>query len=125
MEFLTMASKFSPQSPLDTPLNVLVCNERFCFRFGLDRVLILLARHLSELGHMVSIMGARWDHDVVSSIARQLIQIPSENANYLDWSEATAAWVERTWPEHFRAQPVPDVIGRRAQRRHAPREQLR
>jgi glycosyltransferase involved in cell wall biosynthesis len=91
-------------------MNLLICNERFCFRFGLDRVLILLARHLSELGHTVSIMGARWDQDVVSGIARQLIHLPSDNANYLDWGESTAAWLERTWPKHFRTGPVPDVI---------------
>ena len=59
-------------------MNILICNERFLFRFGADRVLILLGKGLKDLGHTVSIMGNRYDPEVVKAFASERIDIPGE-----------------------------------------------
>ncbi len=94
-------------------MNVLICNERFLFRFGLDRVLILLAKGLKERGHGVTIMGNRYDEPVVKAVADRIIDVPSDEAEYRNLNEYTAQWFESSWAGHFDAgtQPGIAVIG--------------
>src|SRR5579885_3475497 len=46
------------------PMRILVCNERLLFRFGADRVLLLLARELARRGHEVWAMAHNADPGV-------------------------------------------------------------
>ena len=90
-------------------MNILICNERFLFRFGLDRVLIILGKGLKDLGHNISIMGNRFDREVVKNFASQIIKLPS-NCEYLDQNEYTLDWLRRTWEQYFNSNTKPDIV---------------
>ena len=89
-------------------MKILICNERFLFRFGLDRVLILLARSLKERGHTVSVMANRYDTHVLKSFAEKIIDSPTD-AEYIHLNEHTANWLEHTWDRHFPGDSGPDL----------------
>lgn len=92
-------------------MHVLICNERFLFRFGVDRALIILGKGLKELGHTVSVMvtANRYDRAVVESFASQIIEIPDVADDYLNSNENTAKWIENTFLEHFENTSFPSV----------------
>jgi glycosyltransferase involved in cell wall biosynthesis len=54
---------------------VLICNERFLARFGVDRILVLLAEHLADLGMEVSFACLRSDRAVLARISREVEEI--------------------------------------------------
>jgi glycosyltransferase involved in cell wall biosynthesis len=91
-------------------MNILICNERFLFRFGADRVLILLGKGLKELGHTVTMMANRYDPEIVQSFASQVIDCPVEHAAYLDLNEYTSDWLRNNWNRLFLPGNIPDVI---------------
>ncbi|MBF0529413.1 MAG: glycosyltransferase [Deltaproteobacteria bacterium] len=91
-------------------MHVLICNERFLFRFGVDRVLIILGRGLKERGHTVSIMANRFDREVVESFASRIIEVPTGADDYINLNEYTADWLEQTWSSHFPPDEAPDVV---------------
>jgi len=90
-------------------MRIVICHERFLFRFGADRVLILLGKGLAELGHQVTIMGNRYDPEVVRSFAAQVVDVPSDSVPHLDLNEFTAQWLPHYWRSHFPAGSDPDV----------------
>ena len=90
-------------------MNVLICHERFLFRFGADRVLLLLAKGLKEQGHHVALMGNRYDSEVVNSLSSRVIDCP-EGASYIDLNEFTAEWLRSNWHELFAEGNRPDVV---------------
>lgn len=61
---------------LGDAMKVLICNERFLFRFGLDRVLMLIGKGMVERGNDVYMMGYWWDEPIVSQIAKKFIPVP-------------------------------------------------
>src|SRR5262245_32897446 len=91
-------------------MKILICNERFLFRFGADRVLILLGKGLKELGHTVTMMANRYDPDIVQSFASQVIDCPVEHTAYLDLNEYTSDWLRNNWNRLFLPGNTPDVI---------------
>lgn len=90
-------------------MHILICNERFLFRFGVDRVLIILGKGLKDLGHTVSIMANKYDKNVVESFASQIIEVPTAD-DYLNSNEYTAKWLEQNWSRHFNPDNKPDVV---------------
>ena len=90
-------------------MNILICHERFLFRFGADRVLILLGKGLKERGHTVTLMANRYDPEIVSSFAEQIIDTPVGSA-YLDLNEFTAEWLRANWNILFALGNIPDVV---------------
>lgn len=60
---------------LDRP-RVLIANERFLARFGVDRILILLAEHLVAHGVAVSFACLRCDRAVLAGISEDIDVIP-------------------------------------------------
>jgi glycosyltransferase involved in cell wall biosynthesis len=54
---------------------VLICNERFLARFGVDRILVLLAEHLVSLGMEVSFACLRSDRTVLARISHDVEEI--------------------------------------------------
>jgi len=56
-------------------VRVLICNERFLPRFGHDRSLVLLGRHLASLGHEVAFACLRYEPRILSSIAQHINQV--------------------------------------------------
>lgn len=91
-------------------MRFLICHERFLFRFGADRVLILLGKGLKELGHEVSIMANRYDRKIVETFASRIIDVSAEGAAYINLNESTADWVRNTWHRHFAPGAGPDVV---------------
>lgn len=81
-------------------MKVLICHERFLFRYGADRLFMLTARGLRERGHVVTMAAQRFDANVVSSVAERVIPAPSD-CPYGELDEHTARWLEREWDELF------------------------
>ena len=89
-------------------MHIVICNERLLFRFGHDRVLSLLGRHLHDCGHRVTVLVNHYDHDSISGWADRVIQIP-DPADYFLSNEHAADYVERHWASWFSLDSQPDV----------------
>jgi glycosyltransferase involved in cell wall biosynthesis len=89
-------------------MNVLVCSERFLFRFGADRVLLLLAQHLKGLGHRVALAGSHFDADSRALFGSQIVVIPGSD-DYLHLNEQTAEWLTAGWDSLCDAVGTPDL----------------
>ena len=57
-------------------MRILVCNERFLFRFGVDRCLLMLGNQWRKDGHEIIMMGNRMDPASVSKCSDRFIRIP-------------------------------------------------
>jgi glycosyltransferase involved in cell wall biosynthesis len=90
-------------------MKVLICNERFLFRFGVDRALIILGKGLKKLGYDVCVMANRYDREVINSFASKIIDVPECVGDYINANEFTADWVEHNWDVHFPTAP-PDIV---------------
>ncbi|WP_334820188.1 glycosyltransferase [Nostoc sp.] len=91
-------------------MKILICNERFLFRFGLDRVLILMGKSMAERGHHVYMMGSRCDENIVKQFAKKFILLPPAPDDYANSNEFTAQWLETSWNGLFTNTEKPDVI---------------
>ena len=91
-------------------MNILLCNERFLFRFGVDRVLMILGHGLKERGHHVSVMANRFDLPIVEGFAEKIIAVPVGVDSYLNLNEFTAQWLESNWDKLFDEHSRPDVV---------------
>src|SRR6266404_4400841 len=99
-----------PKRKRNRSLNILMCNERFLFRFGMDRTLILLGQHLTTIGHRVSAMAHQGDRAVLEGLFSRVIDIPVQVDDYLRLDELTAAWLETAWNECFAHAAPPEVV---------------
>lgn len=90
-------------------MNILICHERFIFRFGADRVLILLGRGLKEQGHRVAIMANRYDREIVESFASDIIDCPVDSDS-LNLNESTRDWLKSNWDRLFSQNNRPDIV---------------
>ncbi len=91
-------------------MHILICNERFLFRFGLDRALIMLGKGLKESGHTLSIMANTYDRDVLGTFASLIIDVPVTEDDYLYSNEFTKDWLNRSWNTLFNGSDTPDVV---------------
>lgn len=89
-------------------MRVVICNERFLFRFGADRVLMLLAQHLKRLGHIVVLLGNHFDDDSRSLFAPGVVTVPG-GSDYLGLNEHTADWLRAHWERLFPAGAGPEL----------------
>jgi glycosyltransferase involved in cell wall biosynthesis len=62
-------------TPVSSDLRVLICNERFLPRFGLDRILLLLAEYVSAREMNVSLRCLRYDRDILGNLGDRVQQI--------------------------------------------------
>jgi glycosyltransferase involved in cell wall biosynthesis len=78
-------------------VHIAICSERLLFRFGADRVLLLLAKGFKERGHRVTLIANRFDEEVVRTISDRLVQAPNfEGADYINSNELTARWLKES-----------------------------
>lgn len=91
-------------------MRILVCNERFLFRFGADRVMMIIAKGLHELGHSITMMANRFDRPILEPFASRIIEAPVEGSEYINLNEFTAAWLRRNWDELFDSENMPDAV---------------
>ncbi|MDG6256466.1 MAG: glycosyltransferase [Methanomicrobiaceae archaeon] len=90
-------------------MHILICNERFLFRFGLDRALIILGKGLKNFGHTISIIANKYDREVLESFADNIINIPEAPQDYLNANEHTERWLKDNWNEWFDDSNKPDI----------------
>ncbi|GJD23290.1 hypothetical protein RIVM261_082460 [Rivularia sp. IAM M-261] len=91
-------------------MRILICNERFLFRFGLDRVLIMVGKGMAERGHDVYLMGCRYDEHIVKQFSKNFISVPSPTVDYANYNEFTLQWLQQQWGNFFNKTEQPDVI---------------
>lgn len=60
-------------------------------------MLILLGKSLKERGHEVTLIGNRFDKDVIDSF--NIVEIPDNAVPYLELSEYTAEWIRSNWAQ--------------------------
>ena len=89
-------------------MRILLCNERFIFRFGVDRVLIMLGQKFKAAGHEVVVMANRFDLPVVKTFAAHVVTVPTEQAAYPDLNEWTASWLSNQWRQIMSGTPYVD-----------------
>ena len=83
-------------------------HERFLFRFGHDRTMMLHGRELARLGHRVSFVGYRMDLDAIGRLGGSAILLPAGACPWEALDAFTASYLDERWPELFGA-GVPDV----------------
>lgn len=91
-------------------MHILICNERFLFRFGLDRALIFLGKGLKETGHTISIMANKYDRNVLETFASNIIDVPETKNDYLNSNEFTEKWINNSWNTFFNDSNKPDIV---------------
>lgn len=89
-------------------MKILVCNERFLFRFGVDRCLLMLGSQWRQDGHEVILMGNRMDEKSVSKCSDRFIQVP-EAQDYGKGNDHTLNWLQEHWDEYFSTDNRPEV----------------
>ena len=90
-------------------MRILICNQRFLFRFGVDRVLLMLGYYWKQAGHEVIMMGNKLDQKVVEKCSDRFIKIP-EAEKYIFSNEFTYNYIEECWDDWFDNNEIPDVV---------------
>jgi len=91
-------------------VKILLCHERFVLRYGVDRVLLALAREFRRLGHHVTLLGQAFDESPgTTASADRIIHVPAP-ADTLTADVVTAAWLAEHWEEHFARDARPDLV---------------
>ena len=90
-------------------MRILICNERFLFRFGVDRVLLLLGSYWRAAGHEIIMMGNKLDQGVIEKHSDRFIRIP-ECPGYINGNDFTHDYVKQNWKKWFTKDTEPDVI---------------
>lgn len=75
-------------------MHLIICNERLLFRFGVDRVLLLLAARLKKAGWKITLIAQRADRAVLQEITPHVITPPPCEGSYLDLDDATSIWLD-------------------------------
>lgn len=87
-------------------MRIEICNERLLPRFGVDRLLVLLARHLADAGHEVGFACLRCDTTMLLPISPHVSMIPMPEGLDMAETEATVAVaMAQRWQ-----QQAPDVV---------------
>ena len=81
-------------------MHLIICNERLLFRFGVDRVLLLLAQGLKAAGWHITFVAQRANHDVLRSITDDIHTPPLHHGPYTELDQVTAEWL-RDNRHHF------------------------
>ena len=87
-------------------MNILIVNERFIFRFGADRALLLLGKHWASWGHQVTFLGYRMDEDLIHNLGAESVKIAPPDREINDHA---LHWLQGNWASLYPSGP-PDVI---------------
>jgi len=92
------------------PVRILLCHECIVFRYGVDRVLLLLARGFRQLGCEVTPLGQRFDatSEGPPFSDRVLRMLPSDPTMRADVDAVT--WLAGHWEEFFGGGLRPDIV---------------
>lgn len=75
-------------------MRIIFCHERFIPRFGVDRVLISIARELKNFGHDVALVG--YKIQLTDNPGLTLIEIP-ESPVYIESDIHFCEWITNNW----------------------------
>ncbi len=89
-------------------MRILICNERFLFRFGVDRVLLMLGSIWKSQGNEVIMMGNKLDSAAVEKCSDRFIFVP-EAPDYLHGNDYTLEYIEKHWDAWFNNEEAPDI----------------
>lgn len=81
---------------------VLICHERFLFRYGADRVFILIAEKLRALGCHVTLLGARFDQHLLHAAADEMERMPTPR-DYARLDEFCSRWLKSDFEPRYSA----------------------
>jgi glycosyltransferase involved in cell wall biosynthesis len=90
-------------------MRVLICHERFIGRFGADRVFLILARRLRQMGAHVTLMGGRFDDELAAEAADARIETPLDRPAQ-ELEDRTVEWLSQKWAPQLAPWEVPDLI---------------
>lgn len=74
-------------------MHLIICNERLLFRFGVDRVLLLLAQGLKAAGWHITFVAQRANHDVLRAITDDIHTPALHHGPYTELDQVTAQWL--------------------------------
>ncbi len=89
-------------------MRILICNERFLFRYGVDRCLLMLSQCWRRAGHEVIMMGSRLDPAAVGKSSDRFLAVP-EAPEYISGNAFTLGWLRDHWDEWFTPETAPDL----------------
>lgn len=89
-------------------MHISLLHERFIFRYGVDRVLLCLAKEFKNLGHRVTLIGQKFDEEWQPDQAIQLVRIPNFEP-YIESDLRAARWLQENWKGIFSEGNKPDV----------------
>lgn len=90
-------------------MRVLICHERFLFRYGADRVFMLIAEKLSALGWHVSMLAARFDRDHLERYADSIHTLPMPR-DYIDSDKFCSRWLRESFAPKVKASGGYDLV---------------
>jgi hypothetical protein len=90
-------------------MRVLICHERFIGRFGADRVFLILARRLRQMGAHVTLMGGRFDDELAAEAADARIETPLDRPAQ-ELEGRTVEWLSQKWASQLAPWQAPDLI---------------
>lgn len=90
-------------------MHVAFFHERFLFRFGHDRTMMLHGRELARLGHRVTFVAYRGDEEAIRRFGAALVLLPLGAPNYAALDEFGAQHLRENWSRLFRG-GGPDVV---------------
>lgn len=99
----------TPISSAASAPRVLITHERFLFRFGADRVFLLIAERLKALGWHVTMLAARYDRAAVEASAHAAVTMPMPSV-YKRADEFCSRWFEQTFLPRAQAEGGYDLI---------------
>ncbi|HYO83071.1 MAG TPA: glycosyltransferase family 4 protein, partial [Bryobacteraceae bacterium] len=91
-------------------MRILLCHERLLFRFGADRVMMLIARGLREMGHEIVTLANRFDRHIVETFATRVLEVDPYSGNYAGLDEYASSWIRDRWDLLFPTGSEPHIV---------------
>ncbi|WP_424363021.1 glycosyltransferase family 4 protein [Methylocystis parvus] len=96
--------------PVAVP-HILICNERIIFRYGVDRILIEMARTLVAEGWSVTFVCLRCEQDVVHAITPHIRIVENTGGGDLYQVEADCArFLDENWKDIEGERPIDAIV---------------
>jgi glycosyltransferase involved in cell wall biosynthesis len=89
-------------------MHIALLNERFIFRYGVDRTLLCLARELKQAGCTVTLVGQKFDEFECPDFYDHKAIVP-QSEKYIESELSTANWIQQNWGTLFPDNQRPDV----------------
>ncbi len=89
-------------------MRILVCNEKYSCRYGLERVLLVLGSYWKKSGHEVILMGSQFEETTVQTAYRRIVMPMWSDEKTT--GEEVLKYLENHWNQWFRPSTSPDAV---------------